>query len=79
MFFHDLLDHLLFGFGVSGHGIEAMALIQFSEHTNSDPALDYEQMVKEDIMSGRVNGETSTTFLPDRLMKRLPVNAEMPS
>ena len=57
VFIHDILDHFLSGFGVSGHRSEAMALIQLSNRTGSSPAPDYEQMVREDILNGRVNGE----------------------
>jgi hypothetical protein len=55
VFIHDILDHFLSGFGVSGHRSEAMALIQLSRRTGSDPRPDYEQLVREDILNGRVN------------------------
>lgn len=77
VFVHDILDHFLSGFGVSGHRSEAMALIQLSKRTGSDPRPDYEQMVKEDILKGRVNGEKFTTFLPAVLCSMLPSNTEM--
>ena len=67
VFIHDILDHLLSGFGVSGHRSEAMALIQLSKRTGSDPRADYEQLVREDILNGRVNGETLMDFLPEEL------------
>ena len=38
-FVHDILDHFLSGFGVSGHRSEAMTLIQLSKRTGSDPGL----------------------------------------
>jgi len=44
VFIHDILDHFLSGFGVSGHRSEAMALIQLSKRTGSDPRPDYEQL-----------------------------------
>lgn len=72
VFVHDILDHFLSGFDVSGHRSEAMALIQLSKRTCSDPGPDYRQMVREDIMNGRVNGESLTSFLPERLEKLLP-------
>lgn len=77
VFVHDILDHFLSGFGVSGHRSEAMALIQLSKRTNSDPRPDYEQMTKEDIMSGNVNGESLITFLPEELKELLPSDNEM--
>lgn len=77
VFVHDILDHFLSGFGVSGHRSEAMALIQLSKRTSSDPGPDYEQMVKEDILNGRVNGEQLITFLPKQLQTLLPSNIEM--
>jgi len=77
VFVHDILDHFLSGFGVSGHRSEAMALIQLSKRTNADPRPDYEQMVKEDIINGRVNGESLLTFLPDQLKDLLPSNLKM--
>ena len=77
VFVHDILDHFLSGFGASGHRSEAMALIQLSKRTNSDPRPDYEQMVREDIINGRVNGESLTTFLPKQLLDLLPPGMEM--
>lgn len=77
VFVHDILDHFLSGFGVSGHRSEAMALIQLSKRTNSDPGPDYEQMIKEDIINGRVNGESLITFLPEQLKELLPSGNEM--
>jgi len=72
VFVHDILDHFLSGFGISGHRSEAMALIQLSKRTHSDPRPDYEQMVKEDIINGMVNGEPLTTFIPRQLKEWLP-------
>lgn len=77
VFVHDILDHFLSGFGVSGHRSEAMALIQLSKRTHSNPKPDYEQMVQEDIINGMVNGETLTTFLPEHLKDLLPSGTEM--
>jgi hypothetical protein len=77
VFIHDILDHFLSGFSVSGHRSEAMALIQLSKRTNSDPTPDYEQMVKEDIEKGRVNGETLATFIPNELKALIPGNLEL--
>jgi hypothetical protein len=77
VFIHDILDHFLSGFGVSGHRSEAMALIQLSKRTGSDPGADYEQLVREDILNGRVNGEELVDFLPADLSDSLPAKATM--
>ncbi len=74
---HDILDHFLSGFGVSGHRSEAMALAQLALRTGSDPTPDYEQMINEDIMRGRVNKESLTQFLPDDLLALLPAATAM--
>ena len=77
VFIHDILDHFLSGFGVSGHRSEAMALIQLSKRTGSDPGSDYEQLVREDVLNGMVNGEALLDFLPADLLALLPENADM--
>lgn len=77
VFVHDILDHLLSGFGVSGHRSEAMALAQLAKRTGSDPGPDYRQMVNEDIMHGRINGESLSRFLPDSMLSVLPAAAAM--
>lgn len=77
VFIHDILDHFLSGFGVSGHRSEAMALIQLSKRTGSDPRPDYEQLVREDILHGRVNGENFRDFLPACLHSIIPENSGM--
>lgn len=74
---HDILDHFLSGFGVSGHRSEAMALIQLSKRTGSNPESDYEQMVREDILNGRVNGEALMDFLPADLCVLIPKGLSM--
>ncbi len=77
VFIHDILDHFLSGFGVSGHRSEAMALIQLSKRTGSDPRADYEQLVREDVLSGRVNGERLIDFLPADLRSLLSDHARL--
>lgn len=77
VFIHDILDHFLSGFGVSGHRSEAMALIQLSKRTGSDPVSDYEQLIREDILNGRVNGETLKDFLPADLQALVPADSAM--
>ncbi|MEN8251045.1 MAG: hypothetical protein ABFS32_19080 [Bacteroidota bacterium] len=78
VFIHDILDHFLSGFGVSGHRSEAMALMQLSKRTGSDPEPDYEQLVREDILNGSVNGESFKDFLPADLCLMIPANPSMP-
>ncbi len=77
VFIHDILDHFLSGFGVSGHRSEAMALVQLSKRTGSDPEPDYEQLIKEDILNGSVNGEKLMEFLPADLHALIPANSTM--
>jgi hypothetical protein len=69
VFVHDVLDHYLSGFGISGHRSEAMALVQLSRRTGSDPLPDYRQLIAEDILNGVVNGESMTDFLPCKLLE----------
>jgi len=69
---HDILDHHLCGLPLSGHRNEAVALHQLSLRTGSDPRPDLIQMVDEDIMHGRVLGESMHAFLPEPLRARLP-------
>jgi len=77
VFVHDILDHFLSGFGVSGHRSEAMALIQLAKRTGSSPEPDYTQIIEEDILHGRVNGESMRSFLPAGLTDLLPDRTSM--
>lgn len=77
VFVHDILDHFLSGFGVSGHRSEAMALMQLSKRTGSDPRPDYEQIIREDILNGYINGEAFMAFLPDQITELLPSDIKM--
>lgn len=72
VFVHDMLDHALCGLGASGHRNEAVALIQLASRTGSDPAVDYAQMVDEDLLNGVVSGEPFRSFLPGDLETLLP-------
>lgn len=69
---HDMLDHYISGFPLSGHRNEAMALIQLAGRTGSDPRPDFKQMVDEDLLQGRVSGESFRSFLPKPLVRLLP-------
>jgi len=74
VFVHDILDHYLSGFGISGHRSEAMALIQLEKRTGSSPQPDYQQIINEDILNGRFSGETLRSFLPRELLGLLPAD-----
>jgi hypothetical protein len=69
---HDMLDHYLCGFPLSGHRNEAKALIQLQERTGSDPAPDFAQMVDEDLMTGIVNGESLRSFITEQNRLDIP-------
>jgi len=69
---HDLLDHVLSGFDISGHRAEAMALVQLRKRTGSDIRDDYRQMVDEDLLHGQVNRESLADFLPRAWLANLP-------
>lgn len=68
---HDILDHLLCGFGFSGHRNEAMAVIQLASRTGADTEISFHPMVEE-VMRGLILGESIETFLPDTLKRHLP-------
>lgn len=72
---HDVLDHLVSGFGLSGHRNEAMALMQLHLRTGSDIRPDIEQMIEEDVLHGRVIGEPLDAFLPSDLLEHLPTTS----
>lgn len=69
---HDILDHCVPGFALSGHRAEAKALVQLAARTGSDPAPDFRQMVDEDLLRGDCHGESLADFLPPALAERLP-------
>jgi hypothetical protein len=72
VFIHDILDHALCGLGPSGHRNEAIALIQLATRTRADPGEDFAQMVDEDLLHGRVLGESFRSFLPIDLLEGFP-------
>jgi hypothetical protein len=72
VFAHDILDHLLCGLGPSGHHNEAVALLQLAARTGADPTPDFAQMVDEDLLQGRLLGETFRELLPPALATTLP-------
>jgi hypothetical protein len=69
---HDILDHALCGLPPTGHRAEAVALLQLAERTGADPGPDFAQMVDEDLLLGRADGDTLRDLLPADLLVRLP-------
>ncbi len=69
---HDILDHYLCGLPLSGHRNEAKVLYQLATRTGSDPTPDFAQMVDEDLLYGRTNGESLREFLPAWLLALVP-------
>jgi hypothetical protein len=58
--------------GPSGHRNEAVALLQLAARTGADPTPDFAQMVDDDLLQGRVLGETFHELLPPELVTKLP-------
>jgi hypothetical protein len=73
---HDIVDHHLCGVDIGGHRNEAVALIQLQKRTGSDPLPDFTQIINEDLMHGRVNGESLRSFIPDDLKQILTDDIE---
>ncbi len=71
---HDMLDHFVSGFGLSGHRNEAKATLQLGLRTGTEIASSYAQLAEDIIVSG-VNGETLAQFLPPALCALLPAAA----
>lgn len=71
VFVHDILDHVLCGLPHSGHRNEAVALVQLARRTGADPTPDFVQMVEEDLLQGRIIGESLVGFLPADLVSHL--------
>ncbi len=67
VFVHDLVDHHLCGFRLSGYLDEAGALIQLAQRTGSDPMPDFRQIVDEDLLTGAVEGPDWKDLLPASL------------
>lgn len=65
---HDLVDHHLCGFRLSGYLDEAGALVQLAERTGSDPVGDFQQIIDEDLLSGLVAGPDWKDLLPASLI-----------
>ena len=67
VFVHDILDHYISGFELSGHREEAKALFQLGLRTGTDIDPDIKEMIELDILQGRVYGESLESFLPEEL------------
>lgn len=71
VFVHDLVDHHLCGFRLSGYLDEAGALIQLAQRTGSDPVPDFQQIVDEDLLTGAVEGPDWKDLLPAALVAQI--------
>jgi hypothetical protein len=71
VFVHDLVDHHLCGFRLSGYLDEAGALVQLAERTGSDPVPDFQQIIDEDLLSGLVAGPDWRDLLPASLAAKI--------
>jgi hypothetical protein len=76
VFVHDLVDHHLCGFRLSGYLDEAGALIQLAERTGSDPVADFQQIIDEDLLSGLVAGPDWEDLLPASLVAGVDMKAD---
>ncbi len=68
VFVHDIVDHHLCGFALSGYTDEAGALIQLAERTGSDPVPDFVQIIDEDLLPGAFESDDWRELLPASLM-----------
>jgi hypothetical protein len=71
---HDMLDHFVSGFGLSGHRNEAKATMQLGLRTGAEIASSYAQLAEDIIVSG-INGESLEEFLPPAMHALLPATA----
>lgn len=76
VFVHDLVDHHLCGFRLSGYLDEAGALIQLAERTGSDPVADFQQIIDEDLLSGLAAGPDWQDLLPASLVAEIDPSAD---
>jgi hypothetical protein len=70
---HDLLDHLVSGFWLSGYHNEARATAMHGLRNGIEVRSSYEQMIEE-ILQNRNLGEPFQKFLPSRAVKAIPEN-----
>ncbi len=71
---HDMLDHFVSGYGLSGHRNEAKATLQLGLRTGTEIASSYSQLA-EDIIAAGINGEPLAQFLSPALCALLPAAA----
>lgn len=71
---HDMLDHFVSGYGLSGHRNEAKATLQLGLRTGAEIASSYAQLA-DDIIASGINGESLAQFLPPALYALLPTEA----
>jgi len=71
---HDMLDHFVSGFGLSGPRNEAKATLQLGLRTGAEIASSFAQLAEDIIVSG-INGEALAQFVPPTLRALLPVAA----
>lgn len=76
VFVHDLVDHHLCGFRLSGYLDEAGALVQLAQRTGSDPVADFQQIVDEDLLPGLVSGLDWSDLLPAPLAAQIDPSAD---
>ncbi|WP_019594916.1 hypothetical protein [Thioalkalivibrio sp. ALM2T] len=76
VFVHDIVDHHLCGFALSGYRDEAGALIQLAERTGSDPVPDFVQIIDEDLMPGAFESDDWRELLPASLVATVEAAAD---
>lgn len=76
VFVHDLVDHHLCGFRLSGYLDEAGALVQLAERTGSNPVADFQQIIDEDLLSGLAAGPDWKDLLPASLVAEIDPRAD---
>lgn len=70
---HDLLDHLVSGFWLSGYYNEARATAMHGLRNGIEVRSSHEQMIEE-IWQSRILGESFQNFLPSGLIDEVPAN-----
>lgn len=70
---HDLLDHLVSGFWLSGYSNEARATAMHGLRNGMEVRSSYERMI-EDILKSRNLGEPFQRFLPSKVVDGIPQN-----
>ncbi|WP_019568614.1 hypothetical protein [Thioalkalivibrio sp. ALMg13-2] len=76
VFVHDIVDHHLCGFALSGYRDEAGALIQLAQRTGSDPVPDFVQIIDEDLMPGAFESDDWRELLPASLVATVEAAAD---